>query len=102
MSEDSEDSATSMAEGVTPESTLEQVASTVRDATGRVVLLDDEMTGLATAGATAATDLIAEADEVSSAVILGGEHPQRVLDITAQRGTARSSPGSWVRSPGGR
>ena len=78
------------------------VRAVIETGTGRVRLLDSAFRTLEEGDAGDALEVLAEAAEPPSAVVLDGELDQRVLDIAAQRGVGQvvaASTGEFVKKP---
>jgi DNA primase len=100
---DAADEAPSDEENTDRSETLrEHVEAIIGEATGRVRLLDGEFSALAEGDREESFDLVADAEQVPSAVIIDGELSQRVLDVAAQRGIEHviaDSTGEFVKQP---
>jgi hypothetical protein len=78
------------------------VRTVIEAGTGRVRLLDSAFRTVEEGDADDALDVLAEAAEPPSAVVLDGELDQRVLDVAAQRGVGQvvaASTGEFVKKP---
>ncbi|MFB6079935.1 MAG: DNA primase DnaG [Haloferacaceae archaeon] len=85
-----------------PRSLREHVEEVVNGGTGRVRILDDDLSVLAEADATAAFDRLESLDGEPRIVVLDGELSQRLLDVAAQRGVDHAvvrSTGEFVKRP---
>ena len=85
-----------------PETLGGHVRAVVASDTGRIRLLDDELSTLAEAEADAAFETIVDAEPVPDWVVLDGEVTQRILDVTAQRGVGQvvgADTGEFVKQP---
>ena len=78
------------------------VRAVIETGTGRVRLLDSAFRTFEEGDADDALDVLAEAAEPPSTVVLDGELDQRVLDVAAQRGVGQivaASTGEFVKKP---
>jgi DNA primase len=85
-----------------PETLGGHVRAVVAGDTGRVRLLDEDLSTLEEADADAAFETIADADPCPDWVILDGAVTQRILDIAAQRGVGQvvgADTGEFVKQP---
>jgi len=89
-------------EAADPETLSGHVRAVIGADSGRVRLLDDAFRTVAGGDADGAFDLVAEADEALTAVVLDGTLDQRLLDVAAQRGVGQvvaASTGEFVKQP---
>ncbi|PSQ34181.1 hypothetical protein BRD11_04290, partial [Halobacteriales archaeon SW_12_69_24] len=89
-------------EAAHPETISGHVRAVIGSDSGRVRLLDDAFSTVDDDDAGGAFDLVAEADEAPTAVVLDGALDQRLLDVAAQRGVGQvvaASTGEFVKQP---
>jgi len=72
-----------------PQTLAGHVEAVVAGDTGQVRLLDEELTVLDEAEATAAFDLLAETEPPPHSVVIDGALTQQLLDVAAQRGVGQ-------------
>ncbi|MFB6302973.1 MAG: DNA primase DnaG [Haloferacaceae archaeon] len=87
-----------------PQSLRAHVEAIVNGGTGRVRILDEDLTILAEDEAGTAFDRLEAVDGEPWAVVLDGELSQRLLDVAAQRGVDHAIPrstGEFVKRPVG-
>jgi 5S rRNA maturation endonuclease (ribonuclease M5) len=88
--------------GAEPATLAGHVEAVVGGATGQVRLLDATFGVVVEGAAEEAFELVRDADEVPTAVVLDGELSQRVLDVAAQRGVEQvvtATEGEYVKQP---
>ena len=85
-----------------PQTLAGHAEAVVADDTGQVRLLDDDLTALVDADASAAFERIADSEPPPHTVVLDGAVTQRILDVAAQRGVGQvvgATTGELVKQP---